>query len=842
MTHHFNEEDVLNQLKHFLPAQAPLKDFVHHNSLHSFQDKEFFEGIFNASKIFGFQVVFNVEEYRELHKQGRIRDEILDRVIVKRHGEARLKAYKDKMLNEVFHYKYRPLVGQLRSKWKQVYKIDLDNFVQPLLFRLLGSYLDQGIAIWSFPFEDQGLIQAVRMLEKNSFSSFFRSKGVIELLFSTDLSITKLLEIIVGDEVYFDNYLFDQQFSHKGWSGIASAIESNPDSIFYKKNIQLKDFIILELLLEIDALDRNLGKKWIPLSNSLTEPPKNYFADYTKSDFDEVQELWQEAFEWDYYDEVLSAVGHLSKLNRIPKRKNQSFQAMFCIDDRECSLRRYLESVDPNCETLGAPGFYGAAIYFQPYGGKFYDKNCPVALTPKHLIKEVDVKQNRKHEVFHSKQTHKFLRGFLSVFTIGLLAGLKMTIDLIRPKMQADISNAFAHMDVDGKLLIENTGSDQVENGLQIGYRVDEMVDIVENLLRGIGLTDNFTDVVYVVAHGSSSANNPHHGAHDCGACSGRPGAVNARVFSYMVNHIDVRTLLIGRGIVIPDTTQFLGAMHDTASDEVAFYDEEILTEINQVSHQLHKNTFEEALDLNAKERARRFASINIHKDIKHIRDEIKKRSVSYFEPRPELGHGTNALCHVGSRERIKGLFFDRRAFLQSYDYRTDPDGVILQQVLGPLPGVCGGINLEYYFSRMDIEKMGAGTKLPHNVTGLIGVTNSSDGDLRTGLPLQMIENHDPVRLLMMIEHRPDVILKVIKSTQENYEWFEKGWIHLVAINPENDKLYYFRNGDFEEYNPLAKINQAEDILRTIEVAKKMETNHILDATKENIQTQVYSK
>ena len=75
--------------------------------------------------------------------------------------------------------------------------------------------------------------------------------------------------------------------------------------------------------------------------------------------------------------------------------------------------------------------------------------------------------------------------------------------------------------------------------------------------------------------------------------------------------------------------------------------------------------------------------------------------------------------------------------------------------VLAPLAGVCGGINLEYYFSRMDNEKMGAGTKLPHNVTGLIGVTNSSDGDIRTGLPLQMVENHDPVRLLMMIEHYP---------------------------------------------------------------------------------------
>ncbi len=43
------------------------------------------------------------------------------------------------------------------------------------------------------------------------------------------------------------------------------------------------------------------------------------------------------------------------------------------------------------------------------------------------------------------------------------------------------------------------------------------------------------------------------------------------------------------------------------------------------------------------------------------------------FEPRPELGHGTNSLCIVGSRDLTKGLFLDRRAFLNSYDYSTDP-------------------------------------------------------------------------------------------------------------------------------------------------------------------------
>lgn len=81
------------------------------------------------------------------------------------------------------------------------------------------------------------------------------------------------------------------------------------------------------------------------------------------------------------------------------------------------------------------------------------------------------------------------------------------------------------------------------------------MATRVEGQLRSIGLIRNFAPIVYVVAHGSSSANNPHHGAHDCGACSGRPGSVNARVLAFMANHPQVRAVLETKGIDIPDET-----------------------------------------------------------------------------------------------------------------------------------------------------------------------------------------------------------------------------------------------------------------------------------------------
>ena len=124
-----------------------------------------------------------------------------------------------------------------------------------------------------------------------------------------------------------------------------------------------------------------------------------------------------------------------------------------------------------------------------------------------------------------------------------------------------------------------------------------------------------------------------------------------------------------------------------------------------------------------------------------------------------------------------KNIFLDRRAFLNSYDYTIDPTGDILAKVISPIGPVCGGINLEYYFSRIDNQKLGAGTKLPHNVMGLIGVSNSSDGDLRPGLPLQMIEVHDPVRLLVVVEQVPDIVLKVVKSSENIYNWYFANYI-----------------------------------------------------------------
>ncbi|MFZ1306653.1 MAG: putative inorganic carbon transporter subunit DabA, partial [Ferruginibacter sp.] len=125
--HSFNEADVIHELKHFLPSQQALKDFIHHNSLHAFQHMKFYDAIFKASKIFGFQVHLQLPEYRQMYETGRIRQDVLEMVIANKKGKAFVKDWKEKLMSREYYTINHPRIGALRSHWKSVYKLDLDN-------------------------------------------------------------------------------------------------------------------------------------------------------------------------------------------------------------------------------------------------------------------------------------------------------------------------------------------------------------------------------------------------------------------------------------------------------------------------------------------------------------------------------------------------------------------------------------------------------------------------------------------------------------------------------------------------------------------------------------------
>ncbi len=798
----FDETQVLSHVSHYLPAQAPLNDFIHHNTLHAFQNLPFDAAVNQAHVIFGHQVYASIDFYRKRYEEGGITTSALEQAITQLHGEHEIEQWLFSCLHERLPSPHAPRIGQLRAMWKSVYNIDLDARVHPLLFRNLSAYLDQGIAAAPHPFRQLPFRQATKQLNDLSHVPIFKSKRVTRLLRNQSTQLKQLLEILVGDEAWYEHYLFDLCFAHAGWSGMVAAIEAKPESLIDPRHLTLRDAVFVELLMEIDALDQMFGAIWAPLAAHSIHATK-LFDTVTTSKTQKVLQIWQCALEWNFYNPLLSAVQSTSL---IQSPASSSAQVLLCIDDRECSFRRYLESGERPFTTFGTPGFFGAAFYFKPFHGVHKTKLCPAPVYPKYLIKETNSSHvHTKEHSFSSTAFHP-MAGWLLSPLLGLVSLYHLIRQLIVPSVSGNATFAQHHSHPTSKLHIAFDPNDPEEDGLQLGFRKEEMVDVVGQVLRSIGLTKDFDEIVYVMGHGSSSTNNPHYAAYDCGACSGRAGSVNARVFAHMANDPQVRKTLLERGIEIPAATRFIGCLHDTSRDEIIYYDLDEDVPLAHLENDLH---IQKALQNNAKERARRFESISLKQTPDALHRAMKRRSVSLFEPRPELNHATNAACIVGRRSLSQSVFMDRRSFLNSYDHSIDSNGDLLHSILRAVAPVCGGINLEYYFSRMDNRKLGAGSKLPHNVVGLIGVSNGIEGDLRPGLPSQMTELHDPLRLLVIVEQTPELILEVIQRDAATYQWFQNQWVHLISISPNDHSAMRFDGRQFVPYSiPEKKVDE----------------------------------
>ncbi|TAF31673.1 MAG: DUF2309 domain-containing protein [Cytophagales bacterium] len=804
----FSEEQALSNLHRFLPKQNPLKDFIYQNTLASFESEPFHKALEHASTLFGYKTYMHIEEYRELYDQGRIKPDMLRRSIRAYTGKSNVEELESHLLHQKYLAEFKPRLGQLYQLWTTKYLYNLAKRVHSLLFRFVSSYIDQGVAMRKFPLTDGSFIEAVRELEAHSgWFGMLSSKRAKTLLQDKDKTLADLLHILVGDEAYYEQYLIDQQFGHPGWSGMVAVLEKNPSSLLDRREISLRDFIFFELLMEINALDQHFGEgKWQPLASVIPEANiKPFFAPIEHQIFFEALAIWQEAYEWSFFDQVLFGLTQpLPPQNFDPSSHRYDFQGIFCIDERECSLRRYVEEM-ANAQTFGAAGFFNVAFYFQPKDSKFLAKSCPPPVTPIHVVRETYAPEHHhKRDTHFSQESKNLVYGWAISHAMGWLSAIRLAVNIFKPTETPALVSSFKHMDKESRIQFENRKLEESKDGLKLGFTIAEMADRMETLLKCIGLTRNFAPIVYIIGHGASNVNNPHYTAYGCGACSGQTGSVNARVAAAMANKPEVRAILAQRGVVIPDSTEFVGALHDTTRDEMEFYDDEYLDDINSKAHQQHQKILAKALAYNAKERSRRFLLMNSNRSPEAIHEDVKLRSLSLFEPRSEWDHASNAMCIVARRRTTKHLFLDRRSFLHSYDFEQDPKGTYLLAILRAVVPVCGGINLQYYFSANDQYRFGAGSKLPHNVIGLVGVANGIDGDLRTGLPQQALDIHEPLRLMLVVEHYPELVLDLLKQDMPIRDLMGRAWLHFVVVDPRDRRVYqYGSDYEWHEYLPL---------------------------------------
>jgi uncharacterized protein YbcC (UPF0753/DUF2309 family) len=521
------------------------------------------------------------------------------------------------------------------------------------------------------------------------------------------------------------------------------------------------------------------------------------------------------AYERRFRDQSLDVLAlHERRSASMPR-----FQAVFCLDEREESFRRHLEEVAPDVETFAAAGFYGVAMYYRGAADAHFVPLCPIVVQPTHWVAEQVVDRDEDYErqawlrrvlgtLFHRVHTgtRTVAGGAVLTAAFGVLASAPLIARVLFPRWTARLRKriaGFLQPQAATRLTLLRQEPMPGPDGGRLGFAVDEMAALAERQLRDIGLTRNFARLVFILGHGSDSQNNPHKSAYDCGACGGSPGAPNGRALAQILNKPVVRERLTQRGLPIPEDTHFVGGFHNTCDDSVTLFDLDRLPESHKAEFQAARRDLKETSDRNAHERSRRFMSAPLTLPADAARHHVEGRSEDLAQTRPELGHATNALCVVGRRARTRGLFLDRRAFLTSYDpTQDDADATILTRILQAAVPVCAGINLEYYFSHVDCPGYGCGTKLPHNITSQLGVMDGAASDLRTGLPWQMVEIHEPVRLLFVIETTAETMLRIMDREPTIGRLVRNGWVQLAVLHPDHGRVRVFHHGSFWDYRP----------------------------------------
>jgi len=782
----------------------PLRNFVAVNPYLGLADKPFMTAAQLLIRRAGARMTAPRVFYAQLIRDGRITDADLSAAIAESaslpHALTSVAELKTFALSDTTE-PICPVLPTIADIASTLTSVNWADVVTDAISTWAGAYFDLGQSYWRSPWAHLPAYSAWRAEAIHDRSAQVRGlrqfrqtvQEFPETALETIVAAVKILQI---PDDGLEPYLHRLLITIHGWASYARYLRWNAE-LYGGEDSTLTDLLAIRIVWEValwkSLAGKGLAEAWHKRKQELSDVRlAEHVQRALAGDI-----LLQRAFEKSYQRQLFTQLGSKQTATVVQQRQRKRVQAAFCIDVRSEVFRRALETVSSEIETIGFAGFFGFPIEYVPLAEVHGGAQCPVLLTPQFVIAEtVEGKPEQEVAAIVAKRAmnqrvakawRMFKFGPVSCFgfvgPVGLAYVRKLLLDTLGITRPVPHPAQFG-LDAKTRAHVAPSLDPRIIDGRTTGMSVEQRVAAAAGAFKAMSLTDNFARIVLLTGHGSTTVNNPHATALDCGACGGHTGEANVRVAVRILNDPAVRIKLREQGIIIPDDTIFVAGLHDTTTDDIIIFDKHTIPD----SHATDLKQLEADLAAAGRlARAERAVLLKLDRNNK-LDDLVRHRSKDWSQVRPEWGLAGCAAFIVAPRDHTTGIKLDGRAFLHSYNWQQDTDFSVLELIMTAPMIVASWINLQYYGSTVDNRVFGSGNKTLHNVVGTLGVLEGNSGDLRVGLPWQSVHDgakyvHEPLRLHVLIEAPIDAMTSIIAKHEQVRQLLDNGWLYLFALD-----------------------------------------------------------
>ena len=648
---------------------------------------------------------------------------------------------------------------------EEVSDINWPDFVAERIGHWAGGHYDTGQALWPAP-KTRAWLSWRSFAQRDLTPEIFGLTGFAGRVASMSMSargaLTKCAEEMGITSAACESYFHTLLMRLGGWAQLASG-EAFRANLKGEGNNDITDLLTAKLVFEAALLARykdKIGDRWKQVLAAHAQPIE-------PSQDDLIDAALQAAAD----HAAARALDETLALPGSAKIEAPNVQAAFCIDVRSEVFRRALEASGDRIETIGFAGFFGIAASHRGFASDVLETRGPVLINTGANSAATDPQDSDMLTRVAKRVTRAW--GRFRLAAVSSFAFVEATGPLYLGKLVRD-SLAQKHPSL-------GVGP---APALSDSITLEDRIGIAATILSAMSMTSGFAKVILLAGHGAGVVNNPHASALQCGACGGHAGDVNARLVAILLNEPEVRAGLVAKGIEVPADTVFLAGLHDTVTDEVRLYEDDLPAGHAQSAVIAGlKQALKTAAKVTRTERSARLPRAT-------DAAAVMQRAKDWSETRPEWGLAGCSAFIAAPRSRTAGRSLDGRSFLHSYDWRQDKGFGVLELILTAPVVVASWISLQYYGSSVAPDAFGAGNKLLHNVTGGIGVVEGNGGVLRGGLPWQSVHDgerfmHDPLRLSVAIEAPREAITDILNRHEGVAALFDNGWLRLFAMDDQ---------------------------------------------------------